>query len=223
MVSGSIKRGAFIVLEGCDRCGKSTQSRSLVEFLQNNSVPVKYMAFPERTSNIGQVINAYLTNKQQLNDETIHLLFTANRWEHKNEIIEQLNSGTTLVVDRYSYSGIAYSTAKGMSKEWCMGPETGLPRPDLVFYLKTSIDALLDRGNFGEERYEREEFQQKVGKVFDDIYNSEKSYWYEIDASQPKEVIHSIIKEKALQVLKEVETTATRILKWTEKYHADAC
>ncbi|XP_075146023.1 thymidylate kinase [Haematobia irritans] len=210
-------RGAFIVFEGCDRCGKSTQSRLLLTFLKNNAIPAKHMAFPERSSNIGQVINAYLTNKQQLNDETIHLLFSANRWEHSNEIVSQLNSGITLVVDRYAYSGMAYSVAKGMSKEWCMGPEIGLPRPDLVFYLKTNVDALLDRANYGEERYEKKEFQNKVADVFDDIYSMEQSYWYKVDANQPMDTIHSIIKDKTLEVIEDVKYEPTKILQWSRK------
>ncbi|XP_073819654.1 thymidylate kinase [Musca autumnalis] len=212
-----IKRGAFIVLEGCDRCGKSTQSRKLVEYLESCSIPVKYMAFPERSSNIGQVINAYLTNKQELNDETIHLLFTVNRWEHKNHILSLLNSGTTLVVDRYAYSGVAYSVSKGMSKQWCMSPESGLPRPDVVFYLKTNVNTLLDRGKFGEERYEKEDFQSKVARTFEEIYKMEQSYWHPIDASQSPDVIHSLVKEKTLEILKLVENTTPEVLDWLRK------
>lgn len=211
-MSSPIKRGAFIVLEGCDRCGKSTQSRRLVLFLQSRHVPVKYMAFPERQSNIGQVINTYLTNKQQLNDETIHLLFTANRWEHKNEIMNLLSSGTTLVVDRYAYSGLAYSMAKGMSKNWCMSPEKGLPRPDVVFYLKASVDNLLDRGNFGEERYEKKEFQTKVSAAFAEIYKHEQDYWHVVDGSQSEDAIHSSITSKAIEVLKDVESDSIKTL-----------
>ncbi|XP_005180405.1 thymidylate kinase [Musca domestica] len=209
-----IKRGAFIVLEGCDRCGKSTQSRKLVEYLESCSIPVKYMAFPERTSDIGQVINAYIKNKQELNDETIHLLFTANRWEHKNHILNLLNSGTTLVVDRYAYSGLAYSVAKGMSKQWCMSPESGLPRPDVVFYLKTNVATLQNRGQFGEERYETEDFQTKVARCFEDIYEMEKSYWQLIDASQSQDTIHDSLRQKVLEVLKEVENTEVNVLDW---------
>ncbi|XP_061389215.1 thymidylate kinase [Musca vetustissima] len=212
-----IKRGAFIVLEGCDRCGKSTQSRKLVEYLENCSIPVKYMAFPERSSNIGQFINAYLTNKQELNDETVHLLFTANRWEHKNHILNLLNSGTTLVVDRYAYSGLAYSVAKGMSRQWCMSPEHGLPRPDVVFYLKTHVGNLLDRGQFGEERYEKEDFQTKVARTFEEIYQMEQHYWHPIDANQTQDEIHTLIKQKTLEILKEVENTKPQVLDWLNK------
>ncbi|KAM7359254.1 thymidylate kinase [Cochliomyia hominivorax] len=213
-MSASFRRGAFIVFEGCDRCGKSTQSRLLVDWLQQSSIPVKHMVFPERSSDIGKLINAYLTNKQELNDETVHLLFTANRWEHKNEIIKILNSGTSLVVDRYSYSGIVYSAAKGMSLQWCMSPENGLPRPDIVFYLKSETDALLDRGNYGEERYEKKEFQNKVAQLYEKIYEKEKHYWYKIDAMQTKDDIHSEIKEKFIEVLNNIQEEKVDKIDW---------
>ncbi|XP_065372179.1 thymidylate kinase [Calliphora vicina] len=213
-MTNMIKRGAFIVFEGCDRSGKSTQSRLLVEHLQKTAVPVKHMVFPERSSNIGQLINGYLTNKQDLNDETIHLLFAANRWEHTNEILNLLKSGTTLVVDRYSYSGVVYSAAKGMSLKWCMSPENGLPRPDIVFYLKAEADALLDRGNYGEERYEKKEFQMKVAKIYEEIYEKEKDYWHQVDAKQNPSDIHEQIKEKFADILKNVETNEISQIKW---------
>lgn len=41
----------------------------------------------------------------------------------------------------------------GLDYDWCMAPEKGLIQPDAVFYLKTSINILLSRGKFGEERY----------------------------------------------------------------------
>lgn len=47
----------------------------------------------------------------------------------------KLKSGTSLIVDRYSYSGVAFSSAKGLDIEWCKAPEVGLLAPDLVMYL----------------------------------------------------------------------------------------
>lgn len=209
-----VKRGAFIVFEGCDRCGKSTQSKLLVNYLEKANIPVKHMVFPERLSEIGKVINDYLTNKQELSDETIHLLFTANRWEHKSEILKLLKSGTTLVVDRYSYSGIVYSAAKGMQLKWCMSPESGLPRPDAVFYLKAEVEDLLDRGNFGKERYEKKEFQVKIAQLFDTIYEKEKDYWHLIDAKQTQEEVHFQIKQKLPEIIMNAENSVVKTLNW---------
>lgn len=72
-----------------------------------------YMNFPNRSTDCGKLINAFLTNQQDFDHETIHLLFTMNRWESKKQMERLLNEGTSLIVDRYSYSGVAYSAAKG--------------------------------------------------------------------------------------------------------------
>lgn len=94
-----------------------------------------------------------MTNKREFNDETIHLLFTLNRWEAKTNMEKMLSEGTTLIVDRYSYSGVAFSTAKGMDLEWCKAPEAGLLKPDLVLLLTMTAAAISKRGGFGDERY----------------------------------------------------------------------
>ena len=82
---------------GIDRCGKSTQSSSLAEHLKIKTSSAELIRFPNRESCIGQLINSYLASKSNMNDNTIHLLFSANRWEASAEIEEKLVSGTTLV------------------------------------------------------------------------------------------------------------------------------
>ena len=58
------------------------------------------------------MINSYLQSKTDINDNAIHLLFSANRWEMSQNITDTLNKGTTIIADRYAYSGVAYSVAK---------------------------------------------------------------------------------------------------------------
>ncbi|KAJ0462772.1 putative dTMP kinase [Helianthus annuus] len=65
------------------------------------------------------MISAYLSNESQLDDHIIHPLFSANRWEKRSLMEAKLKSGTSLIVDRYSYSGVAFSSAKGLDIEWC--------------------------------------------------------------------------------------------------------
>ena len=70
-----------------------------------------------------------------------------------------------MVVDRYAYSGVAYSAAKGipgMELDWCKAPDKGLPAPDKVFYLQLDHATAAARGGYGEERYEKQAFQEKV-------------------------------------------------------------
>jgi chloramphenicol 3-O-phosphotransferase len=70
----SKKRGAFILFEGLDRCGKTSQSIRLAENLQKKrALPVAHMRFPERTTAIGKMLNAYLTNNAELDDHSVCL------------------------------------------------------------------------------------------------------------------------------------------------------
>ena len=111
------ERGIFVVFEGLDRSGKSTQSQMLFDHFQNNlKVPARKINFPDRTSQTGKLLNDYLQNSEnKLNDEAVHLLFAMNRWEQKEELIESLSKQkTSLICDRYAYSGVAYSGAKGL-------------------------------------------------------------------------------------------------------------
>ena len=81
--------------------------------------PVKWMCFPNRESATGTLIDLYLRNQIELPDETVHLLFSANRWEVSRDIVDLLSAGTCLVCDRYAFSGVAYSAAKGLDFTWC--------------------------------------------------------------------------------------------------------
>ena len=112
----------------------------------------------------------------------IHLLYSANRWEAKDEMERILNSGAHLIVDRYSFSGVAFSAAKdGMDYEWCRNPEVGLPEPDVVIFLELSIEDAKKRGDYGAERYEKEEFQRKVKAVYERLKDSK---WVSVDAGR---------------------------------------
>ena len=132
------RRGVLIVLEGIDKAGKSTQARRLVEALSARGAPTELFRFPERSTPIGQLIHSYLAGGDSgtVDDRVIHQLFAANRSELLPRMRELLNAGVNLVVDRYAFSGVAYSAAKpGLSLHWCRQPDVGLLRPDLVLYL----------------------------------------------------------------------------------------
>lgn len=165
-------RGTLILIEGLDRSGKSTQGEILAGKL--NAELVK---FPDRLTPIGQIINQYLTDKSfSLPDQAAHLLFLANRWELALKLTELLRSGKNVVMDRYIYSGIAYSLAKKGAEmdsyDWLYGPDRGLPKPDLTLFLTISLEELSNRKGYGEERYEQIEFQKKVKACFLNILDS---------------------------------------------------
>ena len=169
-----MSRGKLILVEGLDRTGKSTQCAILCEKLGQLPNEVQLIKFPARETEIGQLINRYLVDKSfELPDQSIHLLFSANRWEMSNRIKSYLNEGRTVVLDRYVYSGVAYSMAKEvetMDLDWCLQPDKGLIKPDLTIFL-TNDDSNADRGGFGEERYENVAFQEIVRGKFHEVFD----------------------------------------------------
>ncbi|XP_057303228.1 uncharacterized protein LOC130640724 [Hydractinia symbiolongicarpus] len=193
-------RGALIILEGCDRSGKSTQCKKLVDYLQNNGQQAELWRFPERSTAIGQVINSYIAKETELHDRAVHLLFSANRWELVPLINEKLKNGVTLIVDRYAYSGVAFTAAKGLDVEWCKSCDTGLPQPDAVFYMDISVDEASNRGGFGGERYEVSDFQKKVQQLFLTLKDDS---WRVVDARLSVEEIHMSLREKVWDIIEQ--------------------
>ncbi|RSH94127.1 Thymidylate kinase [Saitozyma podzolica] len=150
-------RGAFIVLEGLDRSGKSTQVAKLVDRLNQTGHKARLQKFPDRTTAIGKMIDAYLQSQAELDDRAIHLFEAIKR---------DLANGMTIVADRYAFSGIAFSAAKGLPFTFCLNPDAGLPLPDLTLYLTVPPEVASTRGAYGVERYENLDMQTRTREQF---------------------------------------------------------
>ena len=202
-------RGALIVLEGLDRSGKSTQCERLVGHLKATGRKAELMRFPDRTTTIGTMINSYLSNATDIDDGCIHLLFSANRWEKKKEMEAKLREGVSLIVDRYAFSGVAFTAAKrvaGMGREWCKGCDVGLLAPDVVLFLSLSAEEQEKRGDFGGERYEKREFQARVREEFEGLEKEYTGLWEKIDASGTMEEVFEALKERVEAIVENVAT-----------------
>lgn len=196
-------RGALIVLEGCDKAGKSTQTKLLMNALKQYNIPVKQRTFPDRTTPIGAIINDFLCKKINFPPETAHLLFSANRWECKEEILKSLYSGTSVIIDRYAASGAAYTAATtGKCLSWCKQPDKGLPSPDIVILLDVSNESQSLRHNWGDERFENTELQLRVASNYKKLIDKT---WCVINADDDKSVIHSQILHKVLNVINHIK------------------
>lgn len=199
------KRGLMIVFEGLDRCGKSTQSKKLKAFFESKSESAIIISFPDRSTDSGKILDAYLKNSKNLKLRAQHLLFSFNRWEKAEDILDSLNKGINVILDRYAFSGVAYSVAKGETLEWSLYPDQGLPRPDIVFQLDTDTEIIKNRSNFGEERHDNVELLIKVKKAYTNFHNY--PFWEVIDASKNIEDIHGIIVNHIVNLLNSYEKT----------------
>ncbi|CAH8492991.1 unnamed protein product [Heterobilharzia americana] len=165
---GSTKRGLFVVFEGTEKCGKKTQSELLQEALtQITGKSALLIHFPDNTTPIGNLLAQYADGKIQLEPHAAHLLYIANRWEHQDKISTALKSGISVVVDRYSYSGIANTAAKfhPLSEydwKWCRDMESGLLQPDFIFCLAPENFAEISvRDGFGKRSLRHRIFKNK--------------------------------------------------------------
>jgi dTMP kinase len=150
----------IISFEGCDKSGKTTQIKLLGSWLELVNIKFKSLQFPDRTTDIGKILDSYLKRKTVINPKTAHLLFSANRWEK----FEILNSKEIILCDRYTLSGLVYSLANGLDEEWCKKSDEGLPEPVMIFYLNYTNPYFIDANH---EFYELLSFQNKVKLEYD--------------------------------------------------------
>lgn len=199
------KRGLFIVLEGLDRVGKSSQVSMLRDSsILNSHSPVYLQRFPDRTTHTGKELNEMLSNNKKIGAKATHLLFSFNRWEKMEDLKKKLlDEGASVIADRYAFSGVVYSLANGVDKEYCLHPDRGLIRPDLVIQLDMELEDLRKREGYGNEIYENDDFQAKVKENYKCFAN--KIYWRKLDSNKSKETLHVEIAGVVKQLIESYE------------------
>lgn len=151
----------LIAFEGLDKAGKTTQTNLLSDLLNSQNIKNVIFRFPDRSTDIGKIIDKFLKEEYNYDPKVMHLLFSANRYEHMEKIQEYLANNYIVILDRWYYSGIVYSIVNNIPDEWCYTTERYLPTPDILFYFNTFMDIECD------ERYENIKFQNKLKKIFD--------------------------------------------------------
>lgn len=153
------RSGQIIVLEGIDKSGKTTQTNLLFNHLQNkNPGKVLLISFPDYSTQIGKVIRDFLEGRTKLNSETLHMLLAANRREKKDLIEDSLNNGNTILMNRYYHSNLAYGIANGISKEWLLNLDEGMPKEDVTIVLDVEPEITQSRvvkNNFDADVFEK--------------------------------------------------------------------
>ena len=157
-----------------------------------------------------------------MSDNAIHLLFSSNRWESAPAILKHLESGTTVICDRYAYSGVAFTSAKNNPAapyEWCKSPDAGLPLPDAVVFLTVSEDVQALRGGMGEERYETTELQRSVRGTFKRLQDDDENVrpWTVVDADGTVEEVTEKVGRVVMDAVERVRRENPTVKKlWME-------
>lgn len=160
----------FVVIEGLDGSGKSTQLKLLREYLEKEGISYKYLHFPRLEEGVyGALIARFLRGEMGPNDQVdpylVALIFAGDRAEASSMITSWMEEGNLVIVDRYVYSNIAFQCAKLSGaderkrlRDWILDFEfrqNKLPEPDLNLLLHVPIEFTrqqLEKARAGEDR-----------------------------------------------------------------------
>ena len=180
-----MKRGLFIVIEGIDGAGKTTQAELLRAHLEAKGRRVVRTAEPTSFPS-GVELRAALGGKIKKTECQMAAMFVLDRIAHNTHPTEGieviLNEGYDIICDRYYYSTLAYQ-GQSTSYEWVKAMNLSCPeirKPDICIYLDLTPAQSLERitkGRDSVEIYENEETLSRVRnaffKVFEDIGDGE--------------------------------------------------
>src|SRR5258705_9084357 len=114
--------GLLIAFEGLDQSGKQTQAERLRDRLKEHGHRARLVSFPDYGTSIGEEIARALQGEREDGPDVMQLLYIANRYERKPDLMRWLEGDLILVCDRYTPSSAAYREAQG--------PDAGsLPAP----------------------------------------------------------------------------------------------
>jgi len=183
-------RGLFIVFEGIDGCGKSTQVELLADKLRRRGKQVVTLSEPT-AGRWGQKIRDSARTKGSLSPaEELELFIRDRKEDIKNNIKPALEAGQIVILDRYFYSTLAYQGARGLDmNEIRAKHDKFVIRPDIVFILDVPVSQALKRIAGRPVIYslfEDPDYLQKVRKNFLKLKDSE---CYLLDGRQPPEDI----------------------------------
>lgn len=170
--------GKFIVFEGINGSGKTTIINKLISHYNNNNIKIKYLKFPDRTSNSGKIIDDFLKNKYQFQNLTEQIkIFAENRKESQDMIFNYLMDGYIILCDRYLYSNLAYTltdqsinileqtTTEYMSIDNIISYDKHIIKPNYVFLINGNYIQL--RNETIKERYHNNNI--KNGIIFNNF------------------------------------------------------
>ncbi len=195
-------RGAFVVLAGCDACGKDRQADALDEWLRGRSLETLRTREPS-DHRIGSMIRGLLQGGVPLDPVQMALLFAADRAEHVRQIMPLVERGAWVVTTRYIESSIVYQSlqleAAGVraAHEWVRDLNRHFPPADLTVVLDVSArcarERLQRRGDL--DAYERDIlFQEAVAERYRSLEFYADGHLVHVDGERESQAVHADVR-----------------------------
>ena len=193
----------FIVFEGIDGAGTSTQIKKLTDI-----DPINFVATSEPTSGAtGKFLRQMLSGDFKVDEKTSAYLFAADRCEHifgRGGVKELIDSGKIVISDRYFFSSLAYQSIS-CGEELPRLLNSPFPLPEILFYFEIDPEISLARVNARNEKkeiYEKLDLQKKIAAQYEIVIKEYEKKSQEtgikivrIDATDSIENISNTIKK----------------------------
>jgi dTMP kinase len=180
--------GHLIAFEGLDQSGKQTQAELLRDQLKQEGHKARLVSFPDYATSIGEEIARALQGEREYGPDVMQLLYVANRYERKADLLRWLEGGLILVCDRYTSSSVAYGEAQGLDAPWLVEIQKFLPTASATILLDIAPETAAKRKAVDRDRYERD--LMMLGRVRESYQRQASANgWIVLDGERSKEEI----------------------------------
>ena len=166
----NIFKGKFIVFEGLDGSGQSTQAGLLREFLMEKGFNAILTKEPTLDSEAGNRIRKILDEEIKVSPKELQELMVEDRKEHLEKvIIPALKQGKIVISDRYFLSTFAFGVSDGLNLQELIKMNNQFLYPDIIFLLKVKSSVCIKRIDNRGDRvalFEKEEKLSEVWKTY---------------------------------------------------------
>jgi len=199
-----MSKGLFIVFEGIDGSGTSTQAMLLRDKLLVDEGAAILTSEPSEGP-IGNMIRQGMKGRLQfardamLFDKQMAYLFAADRHDHLHNdidgVLKLTRQGTHVISTRYFFSSYAYHSHDDSSLDFVKKLNESFPDPDLVIYLRNTVACSIARmaNRTHKDAYENEKKLTQVGNNYDRIFSEYNGSLLILDAAQQCATLHRMI------------------------------
>jgi len=194
----NIYPGTFIVFEGLDGSGQSTQAELLRHYFEDNKDLVILTKEPTEDSKSGRMIRKVLRKEKKIEPDELQKLFVQDRKEHLNNlIIPNLKNGKFVISDRYFLSTCAFGGIS-LDMEWLIELNNEFILPNITFLLNVDPRICIERIDKRGKRFEFFEEEKKLTKVRENYFKLAKRFpnIYIINGEFSKEAVFKEILNK---------------------------
>ena len=160
----------FIVLEGIDGCGKTTQLKFIKEYFEENFPDKKVIVTREpggtECPTSEKIRDVILYN--EMDEYSRALLYAASRYEHQLKIKEWLDKDYIVICDRYIYSSLAYQSNENITMDEILSINryNEIVKPDLILFFRIDLDTFHARTRIRLQERELDVIEKKSDKYF---------------------------------------------------------